>query len=171
MTVMKYMIQKLIMVFSTINPVSAIVLAILAFLAPIQMIANGILLLIGFDLITGIMAHFKVNKLKFNPFKAESWRHITSAKLGNTVSKTVVYMILLICGFLIDTWVIPNTTLYFTKLLSGAAALREIKSLIENSEKILNGGLIATIRSFIKGGWKGGIKDAFEDKMNDDNHK
>ena len=74
-------------------------------------------------------------------------------------------MILLICGFLIDTWIMPNTTLYFTKLLSGAAALREVKSLVENSEKILGGGLIATIRSFIKGGFKGGIKDVFkEDK-------
>ena len=171
MTVIKYMIQKLIMVFSTINPFSAILLSILAFFAPIQMIANGILLLIGFDLITGIMAHFKSNKIKFHIFKAESWKHITSAKLGNTVTKTLVYMILLICGFLIDMWIIPNASLYFTKLLSGAAALREIKSLIENAEKILNGGLIATIRSFIKGGWKSGIKDAFEDKMNDDNHK
>ena len=167
MVTIKYMIHKLIMVFATIKPLSAIVLAILAFFAPIQLIANGILLLIGFDLITGIMAHFKVNKIKFRIFKAESWRHITSAKLGNTISKALVYMILIICGFLIDTWIIPNATLYFTKLLSGAAALREIKSLVENSEKILGGGLMATIRSFIKGGWKGGMKDAFEEKIKD----
>ena len=165
MVTINYMIQKLVMVFTTIKPIGAIIIAILAFLAPIQLIANGILLLIGFDLITGIMAHFKTNKLRFNPFRADSWRHITSAKLGNTVTKSLVYMILLICGFLIDTWIMPNTTLYFTKLLSGAAALREVKSLVENSEKILGGGLIATIRSFIKGGFKGGIKDVFkEDK-------
>jgi phage-related holin len=159
------MIQKLWMVFSTIKPVSAFLLAILAFFAPIKLIVYGIVVLIGFDMLTGIMAHFKTNKLRFKFWRADSWSHITSSKLGNTISKTLVYMILIISGFLIDTWIITNATLYFTKLFAGASALRELKSLVENGEKIMGGGLISTIRSFIKGGFKGGVKDAFEEKL------
>ena len=158
------MIQNLWMVFNTIKPITAILLAIIAFFTPIHTMVYGILILIAFDTLSGIMAHFIENKIKFEPFLAESWRHITSAKLGDTVSKTTIYLILIICGFIIDEWVMHNHDLYVTKLLTGACALREVKSLIENSERILGGGLITIIKSFIKNGFKGGMGDIFKDK-------
>jgi hypothetical protein len=156
--VIKYMIHKIATVFTSIKPVGALIIMVISFLSPIASIVHGVLILIGLDLITGIMASVKKGKFKFNPFSAEFWRHITSNGLGKTIQKTLVYMILIITGFVIDTLVIPNATLMVTKVLSGAVGLRELKSLIENGEVILGGGIISYIRAVAKHGFVGALK-------------
>ena len=152
------------MVF-TMKPIGALVILITTFLAPISMIFHGMLALISLDLITGIMAYFKKDKLKFSFFKAEAWRHITSKKLGQTLQKTLVYMILIITGFIIDTLILPGiTNLLITKIMAGAVALRELKSLIENGEIILGGGIISFIKSVAKNGFAGALKTLGDDE-------
>ncbi len=149
--VLKFMIHKIMMIFTTIKPIGAVLIALMAFLAPVATIIQGVLALIGLDLITGVAASIKKGKFKFNPFKAYFWRHIESNGLGRTIQKTMVYMILIISGFVIDTLILPGIgTLIVTKILSGAIALRELKSLVENTEVILGGGIITFIKAVAK---------------------
>ena len=163
MDTIKYMIQKLLLVFTTIKPIGVIFLAILTFFAPISTIIHGVLILIALDLITGVMAHFKKHNLTFCFWRAECWRPISSHGFGQTLSKTVTYMILIITGYIIDFLIISNTGLLVTKILAAAVGLRELKSLIENSEIILGGGIIKFIKAVASKGFKG----AFADMAND----
>ena len=166
------MYNKLLLVFSTLTPLSVWLIGILAIFAPIKAMMEAVLFLIAMDNITGIMVSYKVTKTKFRLLSWKSWSHITSKGIGDTISKTLVYMILIICGFVIDTYIIVNPEeIYFTKFLAASVALREIKSLIENGEIILGGGLISLSRAFLKGGWKGGINNLFKDKDNDRTRK
>lgn len=84
--------------------------------------------------------------------------------MGDYITKTLVYMMLILSGAAIDLLIIPNESLYFTKALAGAVSLREIKSLIENGEAIVGGGLLSSIREFLKGGFKHGVNEIFKDK-------
>lgn len=159
------MSQKLLVVFSTLTPTKGIILGVITLITPIKPIMFGVLILIFSDTLTGIMASYKRNKIKFRILSWASWKHITSNRLGDSITKSLVYMILIICGFVIDKTILLNDVdLWFTKFLAGAVALREIKSLIENGEDILGGGLITTIKLFLKGGIKGGMEDMFKDK-------
>ena len=164
------MINKLLMVFITIKPIGAIAIALLAFFLPIAGIIHGLLVLVFMDLVTGIIAHFKQNKIKFQPFKYSFWKHITSKGIGDTISKMLVYLILVISGFMIDMLIIPNAGLLITKIMGGAAGLREIKSIIENSEKILGAGLITFIRAVSKYGFTGAFNEVLKEKEKDDDN-
>ena len=165
--VIKYMIDKTMLIFSTIKPIGAILITITAFLAPIASIIHGVFILIGLDLVTGIAASIKKGKFKLHIlyiFKAHFWRHITSSGLGRTIQKTLVYMILIISGFVIDTLILPGIgTLIVTKILAGATALRELKSLVENTELILGGGIITFIKAVAKNGFAGALKTLGEE--------
>ncbi len=166
------MIHKILMVFSTIKPIGAILIAILAFFAPIASIVHGVLILIALDLFSGIAAHFKKGGHTFCWFKASCWRHITSHKLGKTITKALVYMMLIVTGFIIDTLILPGiATLYITKILSGAVALRELKSLVENAETILGGGIITFIKAVAKHGFKGAMDVMLTEKPTDNDKK
>ena len=143
------MLNKLVTVFASINPITAIVISGLTLIAPIHSILYGMLFLIFADCVTGIMAHYYRNDIQFKLFSWKSWKHITSAKLGNTINKALIYMLLIISGFVVDKFLTINEGLYFTKILSGAVALRELKSLVENGSDILGGNLMENIRDFI----------------------
>ena len=163
MGTIKYMIQRLLIVFTTIKPIGVILIAILAFFAPVAGIVHGILILIALDLITGVMAYFKKHNLSFCMWKAKCWRPITSHGLGQTLSKTIVYLILIITGFIIDTLILPGGGQLITKILSGAVALRELKSLVENGEIILGGGIIAFIKAVANKGFKGAMSEMLKE--------
>ena len=158
------MIDKILMVFVTIKPIGAITLALLTFFAPINTIIHGMLVLVGIDLITGIIAHFKKNDIKFCWFRYTCWQKITSHGLGQTISKMLVYMLLVITGFIIDTLVIPNSGLWVTKVMAGSTGLRELKSIIENTEIILGGGIITYIKLVAKHGFQGAFNKMLEEK-------
>ena len=158
------MIQKLTIVFTTIKPAGGFFIGLFAILAPITPIMYAVLFLIFADTLTGIIASYKREDIKFKIFSWSSWKHITSNRLGDSITKSLVYMLLIICGFVIDTFIIPNAGLMVTKIMAGAVSLREIKSLLENGETILGGGLFSMIRAFMKGGFKGGMSNILKDK-------
>ena len=162
------MIHKLLMVFTTIKPIGALAVALLAFFAPIASIVHGVLVLVALDLISGIAASFKRNELKFCLWKAECWKYITSQGLGMTISKLLVYLMLIIVGFIIDTLIIPNAGLMITKIMAGAVGLRELKSLVENSESILGAGIITFIKAVAKHGFTGAMDVMLKSKNKDE---
>jgi len=163
------MLQKIAMVFIPLNKVSALTLLAITFIAPIQPILYGVLFLIFADTITGIMASFKRVKLPFKILKWNSWKHITSARLGDTITKALIYMLLIICGFVIDKHIINNSDLYFTKFFAASVSLREVKSLIENAAIILNNNFMSVFKSVVTKGWKQTLSDMFKDDNTTDN--
>jgi len=156
--------NKLFMVFTTLTPTNTLLLAVMAIFAPLQPVVFAVLFLIVMDAITGIIASYYREKVPFKFWKWSSWKHITSKRLGDTLTKSTVYMILIISGFVIDVFIIQNAELWFTKIMSGAIALREIKSLVENGENILGGGFINMVQSFVRGGFRAGMDDMFREK-------
>ena len=137
----------------------------LAFLSPINGMLYGVLFLIFADTVTGIMASFYREDKPFKLFKKATYQHITSNKLGSTITKTLVYMLLIISGFVIDANLIVNTGLYFTKALVAVVSIREVKSLFENGSAILGGkSILKTIKSVLVNGWKQTLNDELKDK-------
>ena len=107
-------------------------LAVIAIFAPAKQlfIATGVL--IAADLITGLMA---AHKLK---------QPITSAGLRRTVSKTLIYNLAVACGYLVQTHMMGDLV-PVSNIISSAIGLTELKSVIENIDKIRGGSLFKDI--------------------------
>lgn len=105
------------------NKIHAFFLASWALLAPIHTVLYAMFFLVGCDTITGIWAALK-RKEKFS-----------SARLRSMVSKTVIYLVALICGFIAEKYmsldVIP-----IVKFIAGAISLVETTSIVENLNSI-----------------------------------
>lgn len=101
----------------------ALLLNILAILAPIQpvMITTGVLIFA--DLILGIWAA----KIRKEP--------ISSAALRRTVSKILIYNLTIISGFLVEKYLIVDL-IPVTKLIAGVIGAVELKSILENADTI-----------------------------------
>ena len=127
----------------------AILVSIIAVLAPIEpiMMTTGVLILI--DLILGILAAKKLG------------HPITSAALRRTVSKMLVYQLTLISGFLCEKYLLDGA-LPITKLVAAVIGAVELKSVFENAD-IINGGSV--FRVLIQ--QLGSSNDKPEDKSKD----
>lgn len=108
---------------------------IISFLLPIQsvLLATGVLIL--FDLITGLWASHK-NKIP-----------ITSIKLSNTISKSLLYMIAILAFRCAEIFLVPEIP--FTRIIAGFIAITEIKSISENASKILGTDLWKYVKDLI----------------------
>lgn len=167
MRLFKDMIDKFVLVltvFAPFKPILALVTILVSIFAPVAPLIHAVLGLIILDTLSGIIAYYYKDGLEFKFFKWSTWHHISSHRLGDSVTKTFVYLAMIMMGFLIDTWVVHNHDLFVTKLLAASIGLREIKSLIENSEIILGGGLISTIKLFFKHGFKKGVEKMFDEE-------
>ena len=107
-------------------------IAVMAALAPIKpvMITVGILILS--DLITGIWAARK---------RGET---ITSAALGRTVSKMVVYQTAVVTGFLLQKYLLADA-IPIVNIVGGIIGMVEFKSFIENANTIIEGDIFKDI--------------------------
>jgi hypothetical protein len=107
-------------------------IAVMAALAPIKpvMITVGILILS--DLITGIWAAKK---------RGET---ITSAALGRTVSKMVVYQTAVVTGFLLQKYLLADA-IPIVNIVGGIIGMVEFKSFIENANTIIEGDIFKEI--------------------------
>lgn len=76
-------------------------------------------------------------------------------------------MLLIIAGYVIDMYLIHNHTLIFTHTFSGAIAIREIKSVIENVAWITGWN----VKSYIKHIMKHGVKDGAMHLLNEDDKR
>lgn len=100
-----------------------IAISALSLLAPIYVIMGVVGFLIFTDLILGIIAANKRGEL------------ITSFAMRRTVSKLLVYQLVLISGFLCETYLLGGI-IPITKLAGSVIGLVEIKSILENANDI-----------------------------------
>jgi phage-related holin len=136
--------------------------------APLTPILYAMLFLIFADALTGIVASYYKNKVDFHFWSRTSWKHITSKKLAKTLSKSLMYILLIISAFTVDHYIINSEIHYFVRALSGGMAIRELFSIVENVEHITGGKIFDLIKAVFTKGIKGGV-DAI--KPNDDEDK
>lgn len=106
--------------------------ALAAVFAPAEklLLATGILVIA--DLVTGIMAARKQG------------RSITSAGLRRTVSKMLVYQVAVGSAFLVQLYMTADT-IPVSNIVSSAIGLTELKSILENIDKIRGSSLLKDI--------------------------
>ena len=109
-----------------------IMLAGLAALAPIHAILISVGVMILADLVTGIWAA----KVK--------GEQITSAAMRRTISKILVYNTSVITGFVLETYLL-SSVFPVAKLVAGVIGLVEMKSILENGNKILGQDIFQTV--------------------------
>lgn len=108
--------------------------ATVAVLAPIKMMLLGVGFLIVADLVTGIWAALKAKE------------KISSAVMRRTVSKMVVYQLAIISAFVLEAHIMGITDLTITKIVASAIGMVELKSILENTNKISG---VDVFKSFI----------------------
>lgn len=114
-----------------------LLVALLAFIAPIQALLLGVGVLIVFDTISGV---YKAYKLK---------QPIVSKKLGNVVSKFLLYIIAIISGYILQK-MFGVDWIPFAKIIAVAISLTELKSILENVNSITGIDIWQFVRSYLK---------------------
>ncbi len=114
------------------NHITTGFIAVASLFAPAQelMLATGCLIIA--DLVTGIMAAHKLNQ------------PITSAGLRRTVSKMVIYQIAVMSAFLVQRYMMGDL-IPVSSIVSSMIGLVELKSILENADKINGGSLMKDI--------------------------
>lgn len=107
-------------------------LSILVVLAPIQSVMMTALILVMADLITGIAAA-RTKKQK-----------ITSSGFRRTITKLLIYQIVIVLGFLTETY-LTGSLVPLSKIISTLIGLTEMKSLVENLNDISGGSLLKSL--------------------------
>lgn len=95
---------------------------LLALISPITTVMLTIVFLIIADFITGAYASYK-NKIP-----------ISSERIGNTVSKFFMYNLVVLSAFLLEKYIVNEIP--FQRIITGFIAIAEIKSILENFDKI-----------------------------------
>src|SRR5882724_7699227 len=110
----------------------AIIISIWAILIPIHaaLYASGALILV--DLISGIIAARKRGE------------KISSAGLGRTITKVLVYQLAIITGFLCQKYLIGDLVA-ISQLIAGAIGVVEMKSILENLDSINGSSVFGSI--------------------------
>lgn len=111
---------------------SNLAISAIAALAPIKPVMITVGVLIVSDLITGVWAARK---------RGES---ITSAALGRTISKMVVYQTAVVTGFLLQRYLLGDA-LPVVNVIGGVIGMVEFKSFIENANCIVDGDVFKEI--------------------------
>lgn len=104
----------------------------MAALAPIKPVMITVGILIISDLITGIWAARKRGE------------QITSAALGRTVSKMVVYQTAVVTGFLLQKYLLADA-MPIVNIVGGIIGMVEFKSFVENANVIVDGDIMKEI--------------------------
>lgn len=109
-----------------------------AFLSPIGPVMWTMVTLIVADFITGIYAAYRAGD------------RIESKKMANTVSKFLIYLLVILCAWLVEMHVIPEVPIM--KIVSGFIAVTELKSIFENFNKIYGIDIWSQIKEFFNRG-------------------
>lgn len=107
-------------------------ISIIAVLAPAKGMILTSFFLVGMDLITGIAASMKQK------------HPITSAGLGRSVVKAVVYELAIILAFLTQQY-LTGPMVPCASIVAGFIGLTELKSVLENLEILSGGQLLEAI--------------------------
>lgn len=118
--------QSVIDGFSFSGIFKSIVLLIAAFLAPIATVIFAVLFLIFVDLVTGLLASMKEKE------------RITSSAMSRTIAKTFVYCTTIIVTYVVHKYLLVGFDFPIESIVSGFIALTEMKSILENMDRISN---------------------------------
>lgn len=122
-----------------IEHLKLLALAALAALAPLQSVCTVTLVIVLFDLLTGLMRARKRRKA------------ITSGKLKRTVVKLFVYQTAILAAYLVGTY-LTGPTIPVCNIIAGFIGLTELKSVLENLDSINKGsGLLAALNKQLTG--------------------
>jgi hypothetical protein len=113
--------------------------SLVAILTPVVPILLTVGSLITIDFIIGIWRAFKMKE------------PITSRKMGNTISKMLLYQLMIISLFLLETFILTDI-LPFTKIGAALISIVEIKSISESIEKVTGINIWTKITKIIKRG-------------------
>lgn len=115
---------------------------LLTILSPINGVMMTMVFLILVDFITGSYASYK-RKIP-----------ISSERISNTISKFFIYNLVILASFLLETFIVDEVP--FLKIIAGFVAITEIKSILENFNKIYGIDLFKALVSLLK---SGGLSD------------
>ena len=124
--ILKNYSQSILDNFSFSEFIKNILFLIAAFLSPIVTVIFAVLFLIFVDLITGILASMK-----------EKTR-ITSSAMSRTIAKTFVYCTTIIVTYVVHKYLLVGFDFPIESIVSGFIALTEMKSILENMNRISN---------------------------------
>jgi len=134
---------------NVINHIYLLPVSIVAILAPVEplCLTTGFLILV--DMLFGLWRARK------------NGEKITSRKMGNTISKIVLYNVMILSVFILNKYII-NTGLPLEKFAAGILGLVELKSIDESWVTIYGWSLWDKIKTIINRG-KSTTKDLLED--------
>lgn len=112
--------------FSLSGALKSVLLFAAAFLAPISTVIFAVIFLIFVDLITGILASLKEKQ------------RITSSAMSRTIAKTFVYCTTIIVTYVVHKYLLVGFDFPVESIVSGFIALTEMKSILENMDRISN---------------------------------
>lgn len=112
--------------FSPTEVVKNLIILTLTFLSPVVSVICAVLFLIFVDLFTGILASIKEKQT------------ITSSALSRTIAKTFVYCTTIIVTFVTHKYLLVGFDFPIESIVSGFIALTEMKSILENMNRISN---------------------------------
>lgn len=110
----------------------ALCMAILAELVPIHQMLITVLVLILVDTCTGVWAAIKRKE------------KITSAGFRRAITKTFIYMLALICGWICQKYLLLDTV-PVSSLIASAIGIVEMKSILENADGVVGGSLFKSL--------------------------
>lgn len=125
-SILKNYADSIIESFSFTGLIKSGLLLIAAFLAPIASVIFAVLFLIFVDLITGILAARKEKQ------------RITSSAMSRTIAKTLVYCTTIIVTYVVHKYLLVGFDFPVESIVSGFIALTEMKSILENMDRISN---------------------------------
>ena len=123
-------------IMGTETLLKAAAIGLIGVLAPIHAIMAVAGTLIVADAVTGIWAAKKRGE------------KITSAALRRTVSKMVIYQLVVITGFLTETFMLEGA-LPISKVAASAIALTELLSIVENANQILETDIFDKVKKLL----------------------
>ena len=115
-----------------IQYLKTLLLAALTVFAPIKAVLISAMVLTMADMVLGIIAARKLKK------------RVTSKGLGRTVVKIAVYEAAVICGFLVEKYLIAES-LPLVKILGGLIGVTELISVLENADIISENRLFRSV--------------------------
>ena len=132
-----------------INHLNNLLIATIAVISPVMPLFLTIGFLIAMDFVFGIYRAHKTGEV------------ITSRKMGNSISKILLYNIMVLSVYLMDHYIL-NTGLNLEKIAAGLIAIIEIKSLDETFVKVFGWSIYDKIKKAIQRG-SSTTKDIIED--------
>lgn len=124
--ILKNYTESVVENFSFSGLFKSLLLLVAAFLAPIATVIFAVLFLIFVDLITGILASLKEKQ------------QITSSAMSRTIAKTFVYCTTIIVTYVVHKYLLVGFDFPVESIVSGFIALTEMKSILENMDRISN---------------------------------